>query len=671
MKKYLYCTLFVFACIFIAVTVRAENTTGVTLEEIVVTATRDREEIRKIPANVSVITAKEIEESGASSIVDVLETLEGINFRTSSGNPSQASIDMRGFGGDNPHGRTLIMLDGRRLNRPDMMSVNWLQIPMKSIERIEIVRGAGSVLYGDAAIAGVINIITKKGREKREINASVMAGSYGLHDEGGEISGSRGKLSYAVTVENQETSGYRDRSEFDSKSAGVKAGFDASDYVGLSWGVSFNRTDYEMPGGLSRVQMEENRKQAVNPYDDASNEYVNADFRMESFLGDFGEFDAAVLYGKKEIDSNLSSYLIFARWEIDTLGITPRYSIEKKIRGHDNKLLAGFDYYTERLHRDGFADREKTTKTIEADLEKRSLGFYLRNEFNVRENLIFTLGYRDERSKIEGTHTTIATMTRDFEGEKLHKGEAFEAGLTCLVGERSRLFARYGKVYRYPFLDEQASYQGWGTVFLTDLDAEKGASYELGANLWPMEHMNVGLTLYEINMEDEIAYNNATFKSENLDDTRHRGIELSLSYLWEKYLKLYGNFTYQDAEFRNGMNSGNEIPLVPRRMANGGLELYLPYGCVLRPEVHYVGSSYLGGDYDNNKEKLDSYTVCNLFLFCRQEIDALNFSAFFGVENLTDEKYSTMGYEGIPGFTPDSYYPSPEITVKSGITLEF
>jgi iron complex outermembrane receptor protein len=186
--------------VFILVTVStaahaAADETTIMMEEIVVTATRDAEKIQRIPANVTVITAEDIEKTGADSIVDLLETLEGITFRSFSGNPSQASIDLRGFG-DYGFARTLVMLDGRRLNRPDMMSVNWLQIPVKNVERIEVVRGAGSVLYGDAAIAGLINVITKRGEGKPEVTTSVTAGSYGLHDEGFGISGSKERFSY-------------------------------------------------------------------------------------------------------------------------------------------------------------------------------------------------------------------------------------------------------------------------------------------------------------------------------------------------------------------------------------------------------------------------------------------------------------------------------------------
>jgi len=200
-------------CLLCCPQVYGQETAGTApMEEIVVTATRNTEEVRQVPANVSVITAKDIEESGATSIVELLEKLESIQFRTYTGNPAQAVIDLRGFGGDNPHGKTLVLLDGKRLNNPEMISVNWLQTSLNNIERIEVIRGAGSVLYGDSAIAGVINIITKKGQGKPEVHASFIAGSYGLHDEQVGIRGSEGKLSYSLNGENQGMQGYQERS---------------------------------------------------------------------------------------------------------------------------------------------------------------------------------------------------------------------------------------------------------------------------------------------------------------------------------------------------------------------------------------------------------------------------------------------------------------------------
>lgn len=265
----------------------------VTLEEVIVTATRDAQEVRKTPANVTVITAADIEKTGATTVVEVLDRLEGIQFRTFSGNPSQAYIDMRGTGGDNPFGKTLVMLDGRRLNRTDMASINWLQTPVHMIERIEIVRGPGSVLYGDAAIGGVINIIPKKGKGRPVANASVLAGSYGLHNERIGVTGAAGSWTYALVGENNFSSGYRDRSKYAAQGGGFDVGYAAHDLLNVSLGVSFNRTDYQMPGALTKDQMRQDRRQYqpampayfmnANDNNDGRDKYTNVNLGVKSF----------------------------------------------------------------------------------------------------------------------------------------------------------------------------------------------------------------------------------------------------------------------------------------------------------------------------------------------------------------------------------------------------
>ena len=157
--------------------------------------------------------------------------MKASSFRSYSGSASQAYIDIRGIGGDNPYGKTLIMLDGRRLNRTDMASIDWMEIPLNTIEKIEIVRGSGSVLYGDAAISGVINIITKKGQGEPKFNVSVIAGSYGLNDERASVSGATGKWTYAVNGENNFDFGYRERSKYSAQGGGFDVGYSANDSI--------------------------------------------------------------------------------------------------------------------------------------------------------------------------------------------------------------------------------------------------------------------------------------------------------------------------------------------------------------------------------------------------------------------------------------------------------
>jgi iron complex outermembrane receptor protein len=660
----------------------------IVMDEVVVTATRDTEEIRKVPANISVITAEQIEKSGATSIPEVLEKLESIQFRSYSGNASQASIDMRGFGGDNPFGKTLIMLDGRRLNRPDMSSINWLQVPLNNVERIEVVRGASSVLYGDAAIGGVINIITKKGEGPPKFNASVIAGSYGLHDERIGVSGSSDKLTYALNGENNYNSGYRDRSKFSSKGGGFDVGYNASDVLSASLGLSFTKTDYQMPGALTKAQMEQNRQQYqpatpanwanAAPDDDGEDKYTNVNLGIKANMGSVGDITVNFLYGNKDLQTNMASWTWnkYSNTNTDTYGITPKYILTKDIFGFKNKVVLGLDYYREPYKKDFFSNRERTIKTSWADLTKESIAYYIRDEFSILNNVILHAGYRSEWASIEGSSTDTVTPANNFANqEKKYQAEAYEAGLTWLVGKQSKIFVKYSSFYRIPFLDEIASFNGFGgALFLKTLEMEEGTSKEIGTEFSPLTNLKMGVTLFRIDMEEEIQYVYVTPWSgynQNVGKTRHDGAEISLAYLWEKRAKFYGNFTYHKATFENGPNDGKEMPLVPKRMVNGGIEIYLPYNLTLRPEVRYVSDAYLSGDNDNNTEKLESRTIYNLYLFYKPTFGKFSMTAFFGVENLTDEKYSSFGSDNVSWGGVNTYYPMPGIMWKGGLSFEF
>ena len=135
----------------------AETRKDVTLGEVVVTATRTEQRMQQVPANVTVIDEEDIKNSNAKNVVDVLCTEEGIVVRDLLGNGKTSQVDLRGFGETAP-ANTLVLVDGRRINEIDLSGVDWMQIPLEQIERIEILRGTGSVLYGDNAVGGVINL---------------------------------------------------------------------------------------------------------------------------------------------------------------------------------------------------------------------------------------------------------------------------------------------------------------------------------------------------------------------------------------------------------------------------------------------------------------------------------------------------------------------------------
>jgi iron complex outermembrane receptor protein len=640
--------------------------------EVVVSATREAQEVRKVPANVTVITSEDIAKSGATSVAEVLTGLVGLNVTSYSGNSAQATVDMRGFGTEGGYLRNLVLLDGRRLNRPDLAGYNWVEIPLQEIERIEVVRGANSVLYGDSAIAGTINIITKRGEGKPKGEVAFIGGSYNTYDGRAGIRGSADKVYYALSGEALTSQGYRNRSAFTSGSAGGNIGYNPTDYFDVSLGITYNKTDNQFPGALTQAQYNANRKQAQNPDDDASASFFDANLLAKTVLGNYGRLDVNFIYGKRDVTSNYTSFFSFTDIKIDTVGVTPRYVLEKKLFGFDNNLIVGVDFYQDKLDKDTFASRSQATKTYSAELKRQTLGLYARDEFSILKDLIFVLGARTERADVNGNETNLSSVATVFNADKVHNGDAWETSLTYLFGEKSKAWAKYATIYRLPALDQQASYYAFPfDTFLTDLEKETGKSFEVGTLFIPMKDLKLGLTLYRIDMEDEISYNPVTFRNENLDNTRHQGVEFNLEWQIQKLARLWVNYTYQDAYFTDGPNKDKDVPLVPKNMANGALDIYLPWSLTLRPEIRYVGSQYFGSDFSNSSQKLDSYTIVNLFLRWQPDwkiSDVARPSAFVGVENLFNQSYVPVGYMTFSGLT---YYPAPEINFRGGVSFSF
>jgi iron complex outermembrane receptor protein len=214
-----------------------------------------------------------------------------------------------------------------------------------------------------------------------------------------------------------------------------------------------------------------------------------------------------------------------------------------------------------------------------------------------------------------------------------------------------------------------AYFNGGGGGFLT-LNEEKGISMEAGTEFYPLDNLKIGLTLFRIDMEDEIQYVGyyPTGYNQNTGKTRHDGVEVSLSYLWLKYLKIYGNYTYHMATFENGANNKKEMPMVPSHIANAGLEIYLPYNLTLKPEIQYVGNAFLSGDNGNSAEKLEAHTLLNFYVYYKPIFGKLGLTAFLGVDNIADVKYSSFGSDYGYGA---SYYPMPGITLKTGFSFTF
>ena len=634
-------------------------------DEIVVTASRAGRAAAEMPQNVSIITARELETSGAANLVDAMKSAGGVEFRSTSGNSAQAEVALRGFG-ENSFGRVLVLLDGQRLNRPDMAGINWLQIPLANVERVEILRGGQSALYGDNATAGVINIVTRKGTTEPVTAAGVDVASYGTVNLRAGTQGSAGPATYAANVERDETSGYRDRSAYHAWGAGGSLGFEKKDLASATFGASYNVIDFQLPGYLTKSQLVENARQSSFPNDDAHTATLNLNLGAKAENIGGGRLEISGVYGRQELRSNLESWTSWSDVTINSFGLMPKWMLENELAGHHNLFLLGVDADFDRLSINRFSDAARSQPALNGAVDKNVVGIYGRDEFELVNKLTLGVGARAEQARVSANISP--TLGGAFEDAKTHHANVAEGSLLYQLDARSKLFARAGMVYRFPFVDEQVSYVGFGgDAFNANLAPERGVNYETGAELGLGREVTLSATAFLLNMHDEINYNAVTLQNENMDATRHAGVETALAWNLAQLLRLHASYTLISARFTGGANEGNDVPLVPRHHVALGGEVSLPLDLAAGAQVNWISRQYLGGDYSNVGPQLDAYATLDLLLRWTPSCCA-GLQIFGGLDNVTDENYASVAYRGM---LADGYYPSPGRTWKAGASYKF
>jgi iron complex outermembrane receptor protein len=633
--------------------------------EIVVTADRMETKTTKIPAHVTVITAEELQAKGKETIVEALEEVAGVSFRSTNGNPARAEISMRGFG-ENSHGRVLVLLDGRKLNQPDLASINWLQIPIENIERIEVVRGGASTLYGDHAVGGVINIITKKGSPKAKLDTFASGGSFFGNQERLGVTGTIGPFDLALNAEHTGTEGYREHSALESLGTGMEVGLSLTDSFYSSLKFSYEWLYCELPGCLTKTEMEEDPTQIETLYsnDETENNHLNSMLTFKALLGEWGQLDTEVFYNLKLMKDDMVSWTSFSNKYLHSFGASPRLSADFSIAGCANNLIVGTDLAWDIYDSNRYNDVERNTKDFAILITKNSYGIYVSDELSLLDTLHLKAGIRYEFAQIAAD----VSLGTDIDNKKIYNVLVWNAGFVWEFLSQAKLYSRFETVYRYPFIDEQVIYAGWWPDdFNEDLEAEHGYNIEAGSTINLFDKLfKLNLNVFYLEIEDEIAPNNVAKRNENMDRTRRIGGEAVAEINIEDFLIISVNYTYTYATFIAGVNEGKFIPLVPEHDAFVEAALYLPWGFSLGSSLNYRGECYQGGDFNNKEEKIADYFLLNAFIKYIPNYIPGKLQIMFHLENILNEHYATSVYYG-------GYYPEPgfnwKISVSYGIEL--
>ncbi|MGB9629417.1 MAG: TonB-dependent receptor [Thermodesulfobacteriota bacterium] len=635
----------------------------VTLEEVVVTATRDVQEVRKIPANVTVLSKEEIERSNSQTVVDLIRDEVGVVVRDYYGTGKNASVDIRGFGETAPL-NTLVLVDGRRVNEIDLSGVDWTQIPLDQVERIEIVRGPGTVLYGDNAVGGVINIITKKPEKPFTATGEVVRGSYLYHRESGSISGKWGPLSAILNASYASTEGYRENGLLRAKDFGGKVIYDLSDFISLSFRGGFHKDDAGLPGGLDPVTYKIDRRATLDPNNKSSTEDGYGALGFKAKLWDWGRIETDFSYRHRMVE-NFFDYpsFFYSYWDdrqLETLGITPKYILERPFWVFKNKLTVGLDFYD--------SDFEVKAKTVffgfpswsHSEISKRSVGLYLLDEFFILPNLILSLGFREEWV----TYDILQKNPWSKDKTKEHE-PAYSISLNYLFGEKSSAFFSFKRSFRFPVTDELILVFPVFKVNPT-MKPQTGYHYEAGIRHSFTDWLEANLTLYWTEFRDEIFFNPVTFANENFPKTRRQGIEVGTKIRPFSWMTFWGNYGYIKPTLREEPFSGNDIPAVPRHKGALGMDIDFGKGFVLNTKMNFVGSRHFVSDWRNQLDRLNGYYT----LDSKLSFTWKGFKAFVGINNLFNRKYVEWATTNAAG-TAQLYYPSPGRNILGGVSYTF
>jgi iron complex outermembrane recepter protein len=633
--------------------------------EMVVTATRSAEDAATVPGHVTVMSGEELRAGAHLSVADALRHLAGIHVRSSTGNPTGTEIGMRGFG-ENSHGRVLVLLDGRRLNRPDMAAIHWLQIAPNQVERIEVLRGGASALYGDHALAGVVNIVSRQGEEQPVTQVGVEAGSFETALARMATSGSVGAFTYAVSADRLQSDGYRDQSAYRAQGIGTRMGYALTPQASINASLGRRDLTFDMPGGMSREQMRLSPRSSFSLKDESEVNYLNAQVGLKIGQGRDWQIDADFFRNRRHTETDMASWFHYSDNTLDTTGGQLAYSREYPVGSLANRFTAGLDLQRDAMDAERFADATRSLQTVFADIEKNAVGLYVRNALTVAESVTVALGARHEICEIQGSARSAGLPT--FAERDRHRATVADLSVVQTLADRSKLYAKFGTLYRYPFLDEQIEYTGFGSDrFHSDIDPEKGWNAEVGSR-WNGALGWVEIALFHNEMQDEIAWNPAAFRNDNMDKTRRQGLETAFSLVPPASpVRLSGNYSFTEGVFADGPDKHNDIPLAPRHKASLSAALELPYRLHLSLVATYVGSSRLGGDNANNRSKLADYTVADMVLRYVAD-DASGLEVYAAVDNLFDKQYASLGYAG---WADDLYYPAPGIGVRVGYGYRF
>ena len=509
------------------------------------------------PIGATVITADEIRRAGVADVTTAIRKIGGVYGRQSLDGSPDFGLDLRGFG-TNSSQNMVVVLDGVRLSESEQVNAMLSTIQIDSVERIEIMRGGASVLYGEGASGGVINIVTKRpSKQGGRGNVFVEAGQFGQREARASMAKTWDGVALDAAIAEQRSDNYRANNAFKQTTFSGGAQWTLPEgRMGLR--IDSARQDSRLPGSLTEAQFEANPRQTVRPDDFGS---LDSD-RVTAFIERrIGSVDLAAELSHRERTARATYFFSGVPSPAEYTGkqtqFSPRLRQLGKFDGMLNEIVAGIDLISwNRITKAGFS---------QADATQKSEAVYARDEikFDGPRNVRLALGARHElfnKDSMDPAPYTSATYNTKQTQNAWELQGSFDA--MPLVN----LYAKMGQSYRVANVDENSV----TTVSNKPLLGQTSHDLEFGATFGDTRQQ-LTARVFHHKLNNEIYFDPASYANVNLDPTRRQGIEIDALAQIGPDWRVSGHVQHVQATFSEGPNSGQEMVLVPKNILSARL----------------------------------------------------------------------------------------------------
>lgn len=642
------------------------------VEEIVVTATRladTIQELRRVPGQVYVVTAEEIERTKPRTVQEAIRQVPGIVLYDQNGNRFQPLVDLRGFNAQ-PNPTTSVFVDGVRVNEPDSNGVNFDLIPIQDVERIEVLPGA-TAIFGRNALGGVINIVTKRGGRSPQTTVEGEVGSFNHYRVSANTSGPFRAFDYYLGVVQDRESGFRNFSDGRVSKATGRLGYRPSEATDLSVSYSYVNDSLEQAGTMRLSDLAQDRRRNISPVDVYANELgaVTLQGKQKLPWGFSLAGNGFFRQTSRELRTVGLTSVSRAITDTSTTGGTLQLSHEVRVWERLNRLSLGGELQHGGVNSASGGTFGLSPFATQRLIDEDVVGFFAQDTFDLTSELALTAAVRYDSTKIRFEDE----LTPANNGEKRFRRATPRAGLTYTPWSALTLYANYGEGFRVPTTDELFA-SGVGSSN-ADLRPMKSQTYEAGLRIRPLGGVEGRMALFLTDVKDEIVFDPTVPPfglNRNSPKSRRQGVELEAKLRPHEQVDILLNYTYTEARFRAAaalstgtVEKGDKVPLVPIHRVNGTVTYRPLSGLEVSLDGQYVSRQVLLNDEANQV----SFRIQDAFVLnARASYTWNRFTWFLRGNNLTDKKYETFGIlSGGDVFL----MPAAGINVVGGVTIRF